>query len=181
MVLEWAGQTFTLTGPSTVAFEPMVLEWAGQPIAIAGPRTIPFVPMVLEWQGGTFTGGQPTLINTRDRRASVVAFKSPISPLFPTPDGSLASLADRLFLAFEYTGLGVEAGAGGSPGNPGGTDWFVTEIGRWVRGLTTQFDGHPILARWKAEAEAAASAGAPYPWFTSELQRRFLDYFISVQ
>jgi hypothetical protein len=60
-------------------------------------------------------------------------------------------------------------------------DWLETEIGRWVRDMNTQFDGHPTLARWKDEAEAAAQAGPPYPWFPSELQRLFLAYFISVQ
>lgn len=118
-------------------------------------------------------------LDTRTKRASSVGLL--LAPILapPLPDGTL-DLGDRYQIAWSYGGLLIPAPPGSS-GDPGGTDWFVTEIGRWVRGLTNQFDGHPTLARWKAEAEAAAIAGAPYPWFTSELQRRFLDYFISVQ
>ena len=76
----------------------------------------------------------------------------------------------------------LDAFVAGAPPLPStGVDWLDSEIGRWLRNLSTQFDGHPTLARRKAEALAAAQAGPAYPWFTSELQRRFLDYFISVQ
>lgn len=121
-------------------------------------------------------------IDTANKRFSMLGFCDSINASLPIPNGTLDA-GDRMQFLSIYRGLfdTVVIPPGGDAGSPGGTDWFVTEIGRWVRGLTTQFDGHPTLARWKAEAEAAAIAGAPYPWFTSELQRRFLDYFISVQ
>lgn len=58
--------------------------------------------------------------------------------------------------------------------------WLITEVGRYVSTPTNQFDG-TILHAQRTEAQAAAEAGPPYPWFKTELQRRMLDYFISIQ
>jgi len=60
--------------------------------------------------------------------------------------------------------------------------WITTEVGTYVRGITDQFGGGGnILEAWKAEAEAAAIAGPPYPYFQPVLKRLMLEYFISIQ
>ena len=41
-------------------------------------------------------------IDTRNKRASVVGFMRPWSPVWPNPDGSLASVADRQQMAYAY-------------------------------------------------------------------------------
>ena len=44
-------------------------------------------------------------IDTRDERAAVIGFKQPVPRVFPNPDGSLASQADRQQIAGEYPGV----------------------------------------------------------------------------
>jgi len=57
------------------------------------------------------------------------------------------------------------------------TGWLESEVGDYVRGLNTIFNGSQI-EDWKNETQAAAFAGEPYPWYTPELKRWMLDYFI---
>ena len=45
-------------------------------------------------------------VDTRDKRSSVLGIAS---PLFPNPDGSLATAADRLHMGWCYSGIAVAA------------------------------------------------------------------------
>lgn len=48
-------------------------------------------------------------ITTRDRRASCLAFDLPFR-VWPNPDGSLASQADRQQIAWKYPGIAASGG-----------------------------------------------------------------------
>ena len=136
------------------------------------------MPLLLGLLGGSAGGGGGTPLDADDdRRLSYMDIMSPWRGILPLPGTPFGDTADQQVFLF----LSRDPLAAGSVLPSTGLDWLDTEIGRWVRGITNQFDGHLTLARWKAEALAAAQAGPTYPWFTSELQRRFLDYFISVQ
>ncbi|MGH7179991.1 MAG: hypothetical protein ACREJC_21620 [Tepidisphaeraceae bacterium] len=54
-------------------------------------------------------------IDTRDRRASCINFDLPCGRVYPNPDGSLASQADRQHMAGKYPGILAGAAAEGQP------------------------------------------------------------------
>lgn len=116
-------------------------------------------------------------IDTQNKRASVVGFVSAPTVAYPNPDGDLDVQADRQQMALTYAG--VEAAVAEPEPCPNVGSWIESEVGDYVRGLNNDFDGSQIET-WKNEAIAAALAGPPYPWYTPELKRWILDYFICI-
>ncbi|HND55711.1 MAG TPA: hypothetical protein PLV92_25020 [Pirellulaceae bacterium] len=54
-------------------------------------------------------------VDTRNKRASCIAFSLPRGRVYPNPDGDLATKADRQQTAFSYSGIDAAAGGGISP------------------------------------------------------------------
>lgn len=48
-------------------------------------------------------------VDTRDKRASSLNYQSPAVWLFPNPDGSLATQADRQFVGKVFSGISASA------------------------------------------------------------------------
>lgn len=54
-------------------------------------------------------------IDTRNKRASTLHHSQPAVPLFPNPDGSLASAEDRAHVDMAYAGFTYAGGGGFKP------------------------------------------------------------------
>lgn len=57
-------------------------------------------------------------LDSRDKRASAILYKLPLSRVFPNPDGSLANAGDRAQSALEYRGILDASGAAGTYQGP---------------------------------------------------------------
>lgn len=120
------------------------------------------------------TGADIAATTTWTGTMALFTFTTNTVVLYMNPDGVDDGFASQTTIA-HFRLIKQDTPAGGFIGS-----WIDSEVGRYVRGLTNQFDG-TILKQWKDEAEAAAIAGPPYPFYLPELKRWFLDYFISIQ
>ena len=109
---------------------------------------------------------------------SMISLGHPTIPMFPTL-GVLDTSDELALLDYQFAFGAVGGGGGGGAPLPGFGDWVITEVGRYIRHETTQFDG-TVLRHYRDQAEAAIIAGAPYPWFTTELEREILAYLLEI-
>lgn len=67
-------------------------------------------------------GGSVTLVDTRDKRASVLNIALPSARVFPNPNGSLLSVGDRQHIDYNYR---FDTTADGTPSGDRGTNVVV--------------------------------------------------------